>query len=211
MLLYFDLDRGRLVTSPGSGDSLAALDFKRGDTLPVILRFIRGLTVVELASGATGSIGLKAVGNFDGSFLAADIGWTKTGTGIATTYTFVLDLNTVALNTALGVGAAADIASLAVNFELEFVESGNTTSSQTVLATVFNDVIRGGEESATTAPSVALRIDETVQTLTLAQKAQALANLGIPNYADLAAANAVLTIGMIYFDLALQKLNTATA
>jgi hypothetical protein len=211
MLLYFDLDKGRLVTSPGSGDGLAQLDFKRGDTLPVILRFTRGLTVTELASGATGSIGIKAVGNFDGSFLAADIGWTKTGTGTDTIYTFVLDLNTVALNTALGVGAAADIASLPVNFELEFVESGNTTSSQTVLGTVFNDVIRGGEEAATTAPSVALRIDETVQTLTLAQKAQALANLGIPNYANLAAANAVLSIGMIYFDLALQKLNTATA
>jgi hypothetical protein len=211
MLLYFDLDKGRLVTSPGSGDSLAQLDFKRGDTLPVILRFIRGLTVTELAAGATGSIGLKTVGNFDGSFLAADIGWTKTGTSTATIYTFVLDLNTVALNTALGVGAAADVASLPVNFELEFVESGNTTSSQTVLGTVYNDVIRGAEEAATTAPSVALRIDETVQTLTLAQKAQALANLGIPNYADLAAANAVLSIGMIYFDLALQKLNTATA
>lgn len=211
MLLYFDLDKGRLVTSPGSGDSLAQLDFKRGDTLPVILRFIRGLTVTELAAGATGSIGLKTVGNFDGSFLAADIGWTKTGTGTTTIYTFVLDLNTAALNTALGVGAAADVASLPVNFELEFVESGNTTSSQTVLATVHNDVIRGGEDAATTAPSVALRIDETVQTLTLAQKAQALANLGIPNYADLAAANAVLSIGMIYFDLALQKLNTATA
>jgi hypothetical protein len=179
MLLYFDLDRGRLVSSPGSGDSLSSLDLKRGDTLPVILRFTRGLTVQELSSGATGRIGLKSVGDYDGAYLAADLEWTKSGTGTDTTYTFVLDLNTVAINTALGVGEPADLASIPVNFELEFVESGNTTSSQTVLATLHNDVNRGDEESPANAPSVALLRDGTVQTLTTEQKAQVHTNLSL--------------------------------
>ena len=38
-----------------------------------------------------------------------------------------------------------------------------------------------------------------------------LAALGIPTYADLEAANAVLSLGQIYFDTALGTLNTATA
>jgi hypothetical protein len=119
------------------------------------------------------------VGDYDGDYLAADLEWTKSGTGTATTYTFVLDLNTVAINTALGVGEPADLASIPVNFELEFVESGNTTSSQTVLATLHNDVNRGDEESPANAPSVALLRDGTVQTLTTEQKAQVHTNLSL--------------------------------
>jgi hypothetical protein len=179
MLLYFDLDRGRLVSSPGVSDSQPALTLKRGDTLPVILRFTRGLVVQELASGATGIIGIKPVGDYDGPYLAAAIGWTKDGTGTATTYTFVLDLGTVEINEAMGIGEAEDIPSLPVNFELEFVQSGNTTSSQTILSTLQNDVIRGDEESPENAPSIALLRDGSVQTLTTEQKAQVLANLGI--------------------------------
>lgn len=149
MNLYFDLDTGNLVSGPGIRDQLASLTFKRGDTVPIALRFLTSSLVTELASGAAGKIGLKALGNYDGAFLAAATSWTKTGTGLTTVYNFTLNLATTELNTLLGVGAGADVPSTSGNFELEFVVDGVTTSSNTVLATVNNDIIRGDESGPT--------------------------------------------------------------
>lgn len=149
MDLYFDLNRGHFVTANGTSDQVTALRMKRGDTVQVIVRFCRGITLVELGTGAAGQLGIKEVDDYDGDFVAAAASWTKAGTGTSTTYTFELNLDTEELDDLLGVGAAADVASVELNFELEFTVGDTVTSSNTVLLTVDNDVIRGTESGPT--------------------------------------------------------------
>lgn len=151
MTLYFDLDAGIFVSGPGTRDRIDALSFKRGDTCRIDLRFVSGITVQELAVGATGQIGLKESGQYDADFVAAATSWTKTGTGTSTVYSFDLNLATTELNALLGDDGTDgnDMASVALMFELEFVEDGVTTSSPTLTATVYNDVIKGDETGPT--------------------------------------------------------------
>lgn len=145
MNLYFDLDAGYFVTSPGSRERLATMELKRGDTCSLAVRFLTGGTVTGLATGATGKFGMKEQGDFDGDFVASAGTWTKTGTGSSTVYTFEVNLATTELNTLLGVGVAADVASVLLNAEMEFIADGVRTSSNTIACTVYNDVIRGTE------------------------------------------------------------------
>ena len=151
MTLYFDLDAGIFVSGPGTRDRIDSLSFKRGDTCRIDLRFVSGITVQELAVGATGQIGLKESGQYDADFVAAATSWTKTGTGTSTVYSFDLNLATTELNALLGDDGTEgnDEESVALMFELEFVEDGVTTSSPTLTATVYNDVIKGDETGPT--------------------------------------------------------------
>ena len=141
MKLYFDLENRQLIDVPGFRNAVTSLKFKRGDTCAIAIQYVIGTVVQELAAGATGVIGLKSGGNFNGDFIASAGSWAKTGTGTATTYTFELNLSTTAIN-ALLTGGAASIPAL---FELEFVAAGVRTSSQTILATICNDVVKGDE------------------------------------------------------------------
>lgn len=147
MTLYFDIDAGIFVSGPGTRDRIDTLSFKRGDTCRIDLRFVSGITVQELAAGATGQIGLKESGEYDADFVAAAPSWTKTGTGTSTVYSFDLNLATTELNALLGDDGTEgnDVASVDLMFELEYVEDGITTSSPTLTATVYNDVIKGDE------------------------------------------------------------------
>jgi len=145
MRLFFDLDSGELVTAPGTRQRLTSLSLKRGDTLPIRLTFLREGVGQELPALATGQIGMKERGDFDGPFVASAPEWAKVGTGSSTYYALELDLNTVALDELLGVGDAVDVASVQLNMELEFVADGQISSSNTVLVTVANDVVKGNE------------------------------------------------------------------
>jgi hypothetical protein len=152
MNLFFDLDSSQLVTGPGTRSPLNALNLKRGDNMIVRVQFLQGGQPVELASGATGKLGIKPNGDYDGDYLAAATSWTKTGTGAHTIYSFALDLNTEPLATLLGVGVAPDVERARVMFELEFVSAGIRTSSQTIFASIFNDVNRGDEGTPSSLP-----------------------------------------------------------
>lgn len=166
MDLYFDLNKGQFVSSNGNGDLVSALRLKRGDTVEIVVRFCRGIVITELASGAAGKLGVKEVGDYDGDFVAAAPSWTKAGTGTSTTYTFQLNLDTEELDALLGVGAAEDVASVTLNFEMEFQVGDVITSSNTVTLTVDNDVIRGSE-SGPTDISGGTPVNETAATVTI--------------------------------------------
>jgi photosystem II stability/assembly factor-like uncharacterized protein len=121
--------------------------------VPIALRFVSGITAQELPAEATGQIGIKATGDYDGGFIAATGPWVKSGTGADTVYTFQLDLHTEAINTLLGYGPAEDVPSMQAMLELEYEATGIRTSSNTVLATIFNDVVRGDEGTPTSMPT----------------------------------------------------------
>jgi hypothetical protein len=148
MRVFIDLNSRAFVVSPVLTQRVSELLFTRRDNVPVEVQFVRNGTVVELGAGAAGKMGIKK--DFDGDFLAYDAGWTKSGTGAETIYTFALNLNTTELDAEF---PEDDEESIAARVEVEWTESGLISSTLPCAATVFNDVIRGGEGVPTTIAS----------------------------------------------------------
>lgn len=165
MKVYVNLDSREFVVSPVLLQRVSTLFFTRRDIVPVQVQFVRGGTVVELAAGATGQMGLKKT--FAGNFLANDGSWTKTGTGTTTVYQFDLNLNTSNLNAEF---PEDDEDSITAKVEIEWTESGTTSSTLPTSATVFNDVIRGGEGVPTVTAAASFKLlapDASLWTITV--------------------------------------------
>ena len=165
MKVYVNLDSREFVVSPVLLQRVSTLFFTRRDIVPVQVQFVRGGTVVELAAGATGQMGLKKT--FAGSFLANDAGFTKTGTGATTVYQFDLNLNTSNLNAEFPADTEPSISALV---EIEWSESGTTSSTLPTSATIYNDVIRGGEGVPTVTAAASFKLlapDASLWTVTI--------------------------------------------
>ena len=165
MRVYVNLDSREFVVSPVLLQRVSTLFFTRRDVVPVQVQFVRGGTVVELAAGATGQMGIKKT--FAGSFLANDGAWTKTGTGTTTVYQFDLNLNTTNLNAEF---PEDDEDSITAKVEIEWTESGTTSSTLPTAATIFNDVIRGGEGVPTVTAAASFKLlapDSSLWTITV--------------------------------------------
>jgi len=165
MRVYVNLDSREFVVSPVLLQRVSTLFFTRRDIVPVQVQFVRGGTVVELAAGATGQMGLKKT--FAGSFLANDAAFTKTGTGTTTVYQFDLNLNTSNLNAEFPLDTED---SISAKVEIEWTESGTTSSTLPTSATVFNDVIRGGEGVPTVTAAASFKLlsaDSSLWTITV--------------------------------------------
>jgi hypothetical protein len=165
MRVYVNLDSREFVVSPVLLQRVSTLFFTRRDIVPVQVQFVRGGTVVELAAGATGQMGLKKT--FAGSFLANDAAFTKTGTGTTTVYQFDLNLNTSNLNAEFPLDTED---SITAKVEIEWTESGTTSSTLPTSATVFNDVIRGGEGVPTVTAAASFKLlsaDSSLWTITV--------------------------------------------
>jgi hypothetical protein len=145
MRIAIDLDSGDVRS--WAGQAVTGLRIKRGDRLPVEVRFTRNGATIERPSGATGKLGLKSAGDLDGDFVAFASAWTKTGSGSQTVYTFDLNTNTTELHALF----SAEPASVALVMEIESSAPGELRSSATVAVTVENDVIRGDEGVPTDA------------------------------------------------------------
>ncbi len=153
MRVYINLDTNEPVVSPVLTQRVNTFFFVRRDTVPVEVQFVRNGAVVELGAGATGVIGIKKT--FSGNFLATDSAWTKTGTGASTVYQFDLNLNTANMDAEFSNDNAT--ASIDAKIEVSWTVSSTTSSTLPTTATVYNDVIRGGEGVPTaTAAAFAL-------------------------------------------------------
>ncbi len=165
MKVYVNLDSREFVVSPVLLQRVSTLFFTRRDIVPVQVQFVRGGTVVELAAGATGAMGIKKT--FAGSFLANDAAFTKTGTGTTTVYQFDLNLNTTNLNAEF---PEDDEDSITAKVEIEWTESGTTSSTLPTSATIYNDVIRGGEGVPTVTAAASFKLlsaDSSLWTITV--------------------------------------------
>jgi hypothetical protein len=143
MRVFVDLNSRAFVTSPVLLQRVEELFFTRRDNVPVEVQFVRDGEVVELAAGATGRMGIKV--DFDGSFLANDSAFTKTGTGTDSIYTFGLNLNTANLDAEF---PTDEEESIPARVEIEWTADGLTSSTLPTSATIFNDLIRGDEGAA---------------------------------------------------------------
>ena len=157
MNLYIDLDRAQLVAGPNNNGTVSTLNFKRGDTAQLQVTFQQmgsgGYTPVTLPTGTTFKFGLKAPGQYDGSFVVYSDTWTApTGSGTATAYTLQPSFNTTTLNALLNPGGtgANDLAQVTLMGEIEWSDaSGNKTSTRTFSAIVANDLIKDEQASPT--------------------------------------------------------------
>lgn len=145
MRVFIDLNSRAFVVSPVLTQRVTELLFTRRDTVPVQVQFVRGGVVVELAGGATGAIGLKKT--YAGNFLANDSAWTKSGSGSSAIYQFDLNLNTANLDAEFPLDTED---SIAAKVEVQWTESGTTSSTLPTSATIYNDVVRGTEGAALT-------------------------------------------------------------
>ena len=165
MRVFVNLDSREFVVSPVLLQRVSELFFTRRDIVPVQVQFVRGGTVVELAEGATGAMGIKKT--FAGAFLANDGAFTKTGSGVTAIYQFDLDLNTTNLNAEFPLDTED---SISAKVEIEWTEGGTTSSTLPTVATIFNDVIRGGEGVPTVIAAASFKLlapDSSLWTVTI--------------------------------------------
>lgn len=166
MRVFVNLDNRAFVVSPTLLQEVSTLYFTRRDVVPVQVQFVRDGSVVELAAGATGQMGLKKT--YSGNFLANDSGWTKSGTGAATIYQFDLNLSTTNLNAEFPLDTED---SISAKVEIEWTESGTTSSTLPTSCIIYNDVIRGGEGVPTVTAAGSFKLlspDNSLWTVTIA-------------------------------------------
>lgn len=153
MNLTVDLDKLKLITSPGDRTDIYQIDLKRGDAAPISISFVRSGVKEELASGSVVTFGAKASGLYDGDAIILSSDFTKTGSGTTAEYFANVSLDTVALNTLLAVNTttADDVAYVDLMGEVTWTDgaAGPIASTQTVRVRIANDVIRGDESGPT--------------------------------------------------------------
>ncbi len=157
MNLYIDLDRSLLVSGPSNNAAVTQLAFKRGDNVALSVTFLQTATTgggyipVTLPTGTTFKFGLKAQGQFSGTFVVYSDTWTPPATG-QTAYTLCPDFHTAPLGTLLDPEGAGDLPQVALMGEITWtLPSGQKTSTRTFTALVANDVIQDTEGSPATA------------------------------------------------------------
>jgi hypothetical protein len=138
MRIYLDLDSRRLLTTPTR--PLSLLEFKRRDNDSIELQFLRDAVVQELPAGTTARVGIKPEGKYNSTFFAV-ASLAQSGTGTATVYSGVLNLNTTALAAAFN----SEPDKVSTMLEVEWVTGDVVSSSKTLPTTIQNDVIRGDE------------------------------------------------------------------
>lgn len=181
MRIAIDLDDRTIRT--WAGQTVSTLSAKRRDAFSVEVKFLRGGVVQELSNGATGKLGIKALGDYSAVFLASALTWTKTGTGTSAIYTFSLTLNTTEIATEF----TDDPPSIDTALEVEWVQGTSRESSLAADLTIHNDYVRGDEGVPTAGtPSYplpknipVLRIDITGKTGSAAADLDAIVTLGI--------------------------------
>ena len=157
MLLDIDLDlNDRLISGPGVKDKLPLVEFKRDTNGRIDVRFWSRSLQVELSSDAAGECGIKPAGEYDADPLVQSTSWTKTGTGATTIYTFFPVINGVALTDLLGSGDADtsnDLPLIVGMFEIKWIADSKKHRTQTVPATIDNDVLKDTDGTPLALPT----------------------------------------------------------
>jgi hypothetical protein len=141
MTLYVNLETRQFVVSPVLLSPVNTIALTRRDLAAIDVQFIRGGRVVELSYGSSGQLGLKD--DYSNAPLALDNAWNERGVGTATRYQFSLNLNTAAIDALFTDDDGT--ASASAKIELEWSEAGTINTTLPATATIFNDVLRGGE------------------------------------------------------------------
>lgn len=147
-----DADGVLQVYSSSFGSAVSSFRFKRGSTVPLECVFADAALAESVAKLR---FGLKLAGRFDDLLVVAAETDAKTLNADGTvSFALKLTFDAAAIDAALNVNASAadDLATAAFTAEIEWENAdGELTSTETVPATVFNNVLRGAVASSGTA------------------------------------------------------------
>ena len=150
MNIYWSHQEQKLVPSLNSEAAITRYDFVLRDTLPVVLRVVNWQAVnnvpyivTAIDAGKSIKFGAKASASYatDTEFLFSQATWTAAGSGITTTYSANIPLNTAALIAKMGTATSLDCKA---EFTILNATNGNELSTQ-VTFRIIRDVISGDE------------------------------------------------------------------
>ena len=194
-------------TFPTAYSTTDLLVLKRGDFYTFSIGFLdSNLALTPLDSPSHVKVAAKEKEKFDGSDFI--IFGESEEVAVDDFYLISVNTNTVALNELLASdgNSSNDVPFVDLMFEVSWTEGvGENTGSTLAPVTVriYNDVIRGGEGTPEELPTPEEWLEGQLDAMLIA--------LGVPKYANIAAANAALSIGLAYYDEELQTINIVTA
>ncbi len=149
MRLYFDVGFGHFVKAPGYKVALRNLVFKRGDSTEIRLGFYEGSHQISVGSTALLQFALKESGKYDSDPVVFSDNWSFVDQSTPE-YFCNPSFNTTQLNDLLNHADGNfdnDVGSVDLMFEITWSLDGGVTwtSTDTLSARVYNDVIKGTE------------------------------------------------------------------
>jgi hypothetical protein len=143
MKLYLNIDTRDFYSSPIADFPLKRLSLKRRDSYSIEVVFFKNKRATSLESGFSGFLSVKKINNYSSNHLASSPNWTENA-GSTTTYSFLLNLNTVEINNEFALLGASSTP-LQTMLEIQWSNGVIVNSSSTLVTTINNDVIGGGE------------------------------------------------------------------
>jgi hypothetical protein len=132
MRLYIEANSWEIWSQP-TRSPILRLDFQRGATQPLLVRFVQDATVVPLASAsATGTLSFFADPS-SSNLLVPAVTWSKTGMGPTTTYTFTPIFTGTNLDTALG----SDV-SISAYMQIKWTDGSTAGKTPLLSVRIFN-------------------------------------------------------------------------
>jgi len=160
MELFVELETLKLVASQNDRREKPSITIKRGDALPLTVRFLQAQTPTRLDSTTTISFALKESGKYDATPVVLEQTFTASAVGSPDSdphYTATPSLNTTELNALFSIdgNSANDPASVTLMGEITWTATGDTgpTSIKTFTVNCENDVYRGTESAPSSQPS----------------------------------------------------------
>jgi hypothetical protein len=162
MRLSLDIDTRK--PSSWSGAFLERLWAARHDRMPVEVRFTRFNMPCALPEGAVGRVGIKAPGDQEGALVVFSNAWvvsTPEGDS-APTYTFTLDLNTVAMEALFADSPERVPMTLEIEWQYEVGGTLCTQTSRPLPINITNDYIKGTEGTPGSLPDYKATLAEAL-------------------------------------------------
>jgi len=150
-----DLDLLELVSSPTDSRRVVQLEGKRGDQTSFEVTFVRSGVAEELPAGAVLTFGAKLDGKFDSGAVIFEDSFALSGSGSTAKYTAAPSLSTEPLDALFLIDGNPSNDPAFVNLMAEFTwKTPETapTSTRTFAYRVYNDVLRGDEDTPAALP-----------------------------------------------------------
>jgi hypothetical protein len=163
MKLYLSKDTNQFVNDPLFPAPITSVSFKRGDAAKVELIFVSSNTPLSATNDKLITFGIKESGKYDGTFVTSASAYTTSGNS----YILNPSFNTLNLNSLLSSGdsnALNDVPSIDTMLEVTWSEDSGSSwfSTNTITATIFNDVIKGNEGTPLENPSPSLWLRDSL-------------------------------------------------
>lgn len=160
MNLYVDLSNLTLVNSATDRRAVTRISAKRGDALPLELRFVRNGAPVRLDASTAITFAIKESGKYDDDPVVLEQSFTASAVGTPDSdphYTATPSLSTVELDTLFLINAdtSDDPSSIDLMAEISWEATGDSgpTTCRTFGARIENDVYRGNEGTPLSQPT----------------------------------------------------------